>query len=319
MNDFYHHLNVGMYVLYMRINHQNLLIMKKILVPTDFSIPAKNALIYAMHLAKEMQVDVKLCNAIMFPVDVPMAGEVSWPMVEYSTLERESTQDLKTLAKKVEGLFEMELAVDSFHPKLECVTGVGPVCDVVNNFSDSRSVTLIIMGMLGAGGFTQFLLGSSSRAMVETAKIPVLLIPKEFRFRTIQKIAFATDLSEKDIALIEGLADLARKVNAELLLVHVSDQAPEGNSKNQKKIDAFLNEITNKVNYHKIYYEHVWNVGIDNGLEWLSRQGEVSILAMVHRKHHILYRIFKGSHTQRVKNRIQLPLLVLPEILKKKI
>jgi len=293
--------------------------MKKILVPTDFSLPAENAASYAMHLAKEMQVNVKLCNAIKVPIEAPMADQVSWPLVDYSTLERETTENLKILAKKIEWPFDKEAAPDSFHPGVEYSIGVGPVGDVVNNFADNRNISMVVMGMSGAGGITQFLLGSNSRAMVENAEIPILLVPKDIRFKGIHKIAFATDLNEKDIELIHELAGFARTFNAEILLVHVDNKAPEDKSKDQKKIDSFLNEITNKVNYHKIYYEYIWNIDVDNGLEWLAEQGQVSMLAMVHRKHNMFYRIFKGSHTQRVKNRIKLPLLVLPEFFRKRI
>lgn len=293
--------------------------MKKILVPTDFSFPAKNAAFYAMHLATTMQASVKLCNAIMVPVDVPMAAQISWPLVEFSTLEHEAIESLKKLAKGMEAIFENEVEADAFHPPIEYSTGVGSAPDVIAEFSDHNDISMVVMGMHGASGTTQFLLGSSARAMVQDAKIPVLLVPKEARFKGVHKIAFATDLSEKDIELIHKLADFARLFNAQILLVHVNDEGPEDKKENQKKIEAFLNEITNKVNYHKIYYEYVWNIDIDNGLEWLVEHGEVSMLAMVHRKHNIFHKIFKGSHTQRLKNRIKLPLLVLPELLKTRI
>ncbi|WP_199119152.1 universal stress protein [Pedobacter sp. ASV28] len=291
--------------------------MKKILVPTDFSWPAKNAAIYAMHLAKVMQVNVKLCNVIMVPLEIPIMAQASWPLVEYDTLEEESTQELKMTAKKLEKLFETEAILDSFRPAIDYSIGVGSVPEAINTFASNPVVEMIVMGMSGSGGITQFLLGSSSRTIIETAKIPILLIPKNIRFNGIYKIAFATDLGAKDVELIGQLADFAKKFNAEILLVHIGDEAPEG--KHQEKVDHFMKQIGNSVGYAKIDYEYVWNIDINHGLEWFAEHRQVNMLAMVHKKHSVFYRIFNGSHTQHVKDRIKLPLLVIPEFSTKKV
>ncbi|WP_342331669.1 universal stress protein [Pedobacter sp. FW305-3-2-15-E-R2A2] len=289
--------------------------MKKILVPTDFSSAAKNAAHYAMHLAKEMKVDVKLCNAILVPAEAPMAERVAWPLADYSTLKSESEVELRSLVENMKALFELESPTDFYHPRIEAVTDVGWVKDVVTNLAHHQDISLVVMGMSGATGPEKFLMGGNSRALIEAAAFPILLIPKEARFKKIEKIAFATDLGDGDVEMIHLLAGFARIFDAEILLIHISDSSADHQPKDQPAIDIFLNEITNKVNYHKIYYEYVWNVDVDRGLDWLIAQGKISILAMVHRNKSLFSRIFKGSHTQRIKNKIDIPLLVLPESL----
>ena len=125
----------------------------------------------------------------------------------------------------------------------------------------------------------------------------------------MKRIAFATDLTEADLALIHSLALFARPFNAEILIVHISNDEPEAD---QKKIDDFLNEVTCKAHYHKIYYRHVKDMGIDEGLNWLTDHVDIDMLAMVHRKHNFIKRLFEGSHTQRMAVDAKLPLLVFP-------
>lgn len=286
--------------------------MKKILVPTDFSLAAKNAARYAMHLAKEMQANIKLCNAVMVPVEVPLAAHVSVPLVTFETLEDLAEDELKRTAQKMAELDELETAIDSHHPVIDYEVGFGPVTYVVTNVVTNHHVNLVVMGMTGAGGLGQVLFGSSSRAMVEAANFPILFVPFDASYQKLTKIAFATDLSKADIAVIHVLAGFARIFNAEILLVHISDHAPDHDAASRKRIDEFLTEITNKVNYHKIYYQHLLNDRVGDGLDWLAEYGQIQMLAMVHRKQPILYRLFKGSHTQRIRRRIEIPLLVFP-------
>jgi Universal stress protein UspA and related nucleotide-binding proteins len=286
--------------------------MKKILVPTDFSTSAKTAAHYAMHLAKQMKANVKLCNAVMVPLEVPLAAHVAAPIVSFETLEYEVEQELKRWAGKLKEKDALETAPDTFHPLVEHAVGVGSVPDVITNIAANPEVSLTVMGMSGAGGLSKFLLGSSSRAMVEATQTPLLLVPDESRFMGLHKIAFATDLSKTDIAIVHTLAGFARIFNAEILIVHISEKESNNEYNNQHKIDTFLNEVTNKVNYHKIYYQHVMETAVGDGLDWLAEYGQIQMLVMVHRKHNVLHQLFRGSYTQKLKKRIKIPLLVFP-------
>ena len=286
--------------------------MKNILVPTDFSLAAKNAGAYAMHLAKEMKANIKLCNAVMVPVEIPVAAHVSTPLIAFETLEQEAEAGLQRLAMSMEAHEEFTTKADSYRPAVDFTTGVGPVSYVVNDLTKHKDISMVVMGMSGAGGLTQFLMGSNSRALVENASLPVLLIPKEARFKSIHKIAFATDLSKEDITVIHVLAGFARAFNAQLLLTHITEKTEDISAARQLEIDGFLNDITNKVNYHKIYYQRISDKQVDEGLDWLADHAQAQILAMVHRKHGILHRLFKGSHTQRLRKHIEIPLMVFP-------
>lgn len=286
--------------------------MKNILVPTDFSLAAKNAGAYAMHLATEMKTNIKLCNAVMVPVEIPVAAHVATPLIAFETLEQEAEASLQRLAMKMEAAEEFATPADGYRPAVEFATGIGSVTFVVNDLTRHKDVGMVVMGMSGAGGVTQFLMGSNSRAMVENARLPVLLVPKAARFNHIRKIAFATDLSKADVAVIHLLASFARTLNAQLLLVHISSKAEKITMARQEEIDSFLNDITKKVDYHKISYEQISDKEVDEGLDWLADQAQVQVLAMVHRQQSILYRLFKGSHTQRLRKHIEIPLLVFP-------
>lgn len=285
--------------------------MKTILVPTDFSAAANNAARYAMHVAKEIKARVLLCNAMLIPVEGPMAEQIVWPLESYDSLKEAVNYDLQEFAGKL-GSEETDSSIpESFHPAVSCKSEIGAVPDVVRNLFDDAGANMVVMGMSGAGGLSRLFLGSKSRDLIEVARFPVLLIPAGFVFKGIQKIAFATDLSVGDVETIHSLVGLARCFNAEILITHVTDKKYDS-AETQKMVDEFLTHVSNRVNYAKIFYRHVKSMDVDHGLTWLTEHHTIDMLAMVHRPHDTLDNIFKGSHTQKLAKHITIPLLVFP-------
>jgi len=285
--------------------------MKTILVPTDFSAPADNAARYALHLARQMHTNLELCNAMKIPIETPVAAQVAWPLEDYSAIKNPVTDELSFLSERLEQEDRAATGPQSYHPIVSYTSEIGPVKDVVRNIVDERKIGLVVMGMSGSGGLSRFVLGSSSRDMIDIASFPVLLIPSHAPFKRINKIAFATDLSKGDIEVIHSLASFAYYFNAEILITHVTNKKFEKNEE-RKKINAFLSEVTDKANYPKIYYRHIKSINVDHGLDWLYEHGQIDMLAMVHRPHHFLSKLINGSHTQNMARHITIPLLVVP-------
>ncbi|CAN5353268.1 universal stress protein [soil metagenome] len=285
--------------------------MKTILVPTDFSQPAENAARYAIQLAGGLITNIKLVNAFKVPAEAPMAAKVVWPLEDYSSLKNDITGELALLADRLINEEKTKLSQQAYHPLIEYTCGVGSLTEVVRNLTNEQKYAMLVMGMSGAGGLSNFFWGSNSREMIEKANFPVLLIPAETTFNGISKIAFASDLGNDDIHAIHCLAGLARKFNAEIQVVHITDEKYD-EVEHQEKTDAFLDHIKARIDYPKIYYRHVKSINVGHGLDWLTEHGQVEMVAMVHRHHNIFDQIFSGSHTQRLARHIDLPLLAFP-------
>jgi nucleotide-binding universal stress UspA family protein len=285
--------------------------MKRILVPIDFSEPAENAARYALQLAKYLKADMTLCNVFLLPVTVPATAQVSLPGYEYDTLKEENRQELEVVAKRLRIAEKTLPAADFFHPAIECISEAGGVKDVILQIAEDKRVEMVVMGMTGAGPVSRFLFGSVSREMIDNAELPLLLVPSGFLFQKIGKIAFATDLSESDIDVIHSLSGLARYFNADLVVIHITKDKQDDEA-HQKKADSFLNDITCKVNYDKIYYRHMLHTDVEKGLDWVSENDFVDMLVMVHRNLSFIGRLFNFSHTHKKTNHLKVPLLILP-------
>ncbi|MBS7565208.1 universal stress protein [Mucilaginibacter sp. Bleaf8] len=283
--------------------------MKTILVPTDFSAQADNAARYAVQLAKGIKGNVKLCNVVKIPADTIMAAQVAWPLLDYDTAMDDTTASLGRLADQLRLEEEATSSVNSYHPAIEFCCQVGNVTEVVSDFVAQNKAPLVVTGMSGAGAVNRFFLGSSSRDLIHRAAFPVLLVPGSATFSGLQRIAFATDMSESDVHVVHSLASLARHFDAELLLVHVVDN---DDLNEQQKIKTLMADVTNKANYPHIYYRHLHSANVDEGLAWIIENGQIDMLAMVHRQHDFIERLINGSHTFKLVRHTTLPLLVYP-------
>jgi nucleotide-binding universal stress UspA family protein len=283
--------------------------MKTILLPTDFSENATHAVRYAYYLARELKVNIILCNAVVIPAEAPQAGLVVWPLEESDMLLKDSAAELVKLKSSI----EKSRNKTGFHPSISYLNQSGTLTDVVNHITIDEKVDLVVIGTHGSSGLTTLLLGNHSRSMIDGVNSPLLLIPPAAKLLPIKKIAFATDFKnpEQDLHCISALVALAKPLNAKIALTHIyeeSDKSPEF----QKWIHQFLRELPSKVDFSNIKYEMYKSNGAQSGLEWLCDNGKIDVLALMHRSHTFIDSLFRGSQTQKIAGQIPIPLLVFP-------
>ena len=145
--------------------------MKKILVPIDFSDYASNASKYAIALAKILPASLHFFHAIKVPANNPMSGLIVWPLEEYADIKNEADRNL--------ALFLERFLTENSDVPITYSVEIGSVKEVVDKLCEAQNIDLIVMGLAGAGKLTQFIIGSNSKMLIEKAKTPILLIPKQ--------------------------------------------------------------------------------------------------------------------------------------------
>jgi len=281
--------------------------MKTLLFLTDFSDHATHAADYAYKLAKQLKLKLLLCNAVNAAMEIPQTGFVTWPPEYDDALLKDSETELRQLKKQLEHADH----ADGFHPIVSCSSGLGSLIDVVDRASGRHDIALVAMGTHGNGGMSEFLLGNHSRFMINGSKLPLLLIPATATPKRIKKIAFASDFrdQEQDLQNIYDLIPFARLLDAEILLVHVF-KASEATPCTWDK--AFLEKLSNKANYPKIFYRNIIQSNTVKGLNWISEFGQVDIMAMVHKSSGFMANLVGSSHTHKIAGQTTIPLFVFP-------
>ncbi|MFC3560583.1 universal stress protein [Pedobacter jamesrossensis] len=285
--------------------------MKNLLVLTDFSSHAKHVAEYAYSLAKKIDANIILCNAVIVPAEVPQAGLVVWPMEESNVLEEESKSELEKLKEHIK-------KIDHSHdkkPQIGIVNQSGYLQDVVEGLvAADQLIDCVVMGTHG-DGFGGFLLGNHTRNMIESLSLPLLLIPSKTRIAPFKNIYFASDLSDthEDGAFLRKLIPLARAFKAEIFIAHISTPKNLTSNISEKTKDMML-AFSSDLGYPGIHFIRINEENTTNGLEKLMASSAMDLLVMVHRKKNFLNRWLNGSVTEKLAKDLNFPMLIFSAV-----
>jgi nucleotide-binding universal stress UspA family protein len=98
-----------------------------------------------------------------------------------------------------------------------------PVSTIVE-YARDHQIDLIVLGSHGRTGLLRVLLGSAAEAVVRHADCPVLVVKAhgELKLRSQGPVLCAIDVNEFDQSLVDLAAGLAKQLNAELNLLHIT-------------------------------------------------------------------------------------------------
>lgn len=269
--------------------------MKKILVPTDFSPVADNALKYAIDIAAEFKSELLLYHVYSFHRKI----DFDW----------NSPEDEQPFVKKIER--QMNFTKEKFMKKIkhkgvaiQTIVEEDSVYSLFTRKVEKHDISLIIMGSKGASGLEKVIFGSVAATALEMAKVPVLVVPPDSSFVPLKHIVMATDLNEVSTSILSPLQKLVFKFNAKMTILNVnsgmSKGALHGTNLYFKDIETIFNEIPVDKNINESINEFV-------------KKNKFDLMCMVKREKGFFKKIFERSITKtQVYNSI-LPLLVLPE------
>ncbi len=159
--------------------------MKTILVPTDYSEVAYNAERYAIELAKTFDSKFILFHAYHRPI---LLSSLALLFADQE-LEKFNFERLKAEEYIIKHECCDKVGTESLAYKGRAVDGILQVIK-------ERPVDYIIMGITGSGLLSEVLIGSTTLAVIKKTKIPVFVIPKEAKYKTIKKIVFIHNYEE---------------------------------------------------------------------------------------------------------------------------
>ena len=234
--------------------------MKTILVPTDFSKEAENAVKVAAQLAKKHDFEIILLHMLELPLNQLNAGSgVPTDLPEAVYFMKLAHKEFETVMKKdyLKGLTVHEMV--DFN---EISIGILETCK-------KHDVDLIIMGSNGAEGIKELFIGSTTEKIVRTSNTPVLVIKNDHEHFDIKEFVFASDFKNDNKETYSQAVKLAELFGAKIHLLYVNTPSNftttatskvrmmefiEGNSFNNYTISIYNDETVEKgvLNFSKI-------------------------------------------------------------------
>lgn len=271
---------------------------KKILVPTDFSAVAYNAIQYAASLAAILQAEILLFHTYSLPI-LSMDTPQSVVSGEIDIIEKVAEERLNIIIDKIHEIDE----------KVSChfLYRLGAPVDEILKIIDIEKIDLTVMGTSGGGVIKQVTAGSNTAQIVGDAPCPILAIPENAVYAVIRKMAFATDFLDDDFQAINQLAVLANFFGAEIIIAHVSTR---DRKKDKDLLDWFKELTYEKTIYSNISFQLLEHEDIQEGINVFMLDNEIDLLAMSTKKRNFLNKLLHPSQAKKMVYLTKKPLMV---------
>lgn len=274
--------------------------MKNILVPTDFSKSAENALDYAIEIAKLTGSDLVLFHAYQLPLET---GEVPiTPSTE--EIEEQIIKSLKNSERYITG----KGAGIKVRSEYKC----GFPVEEISLCAEKNKVDLIVMGLHGAGFLKEKLIGSVATVLIKSSRCPVMVINQNVKFKSLKKIVFAFDYTEmkyKDV--LAPVIDFASLFKSHIFIFNVVKPQLQPVSSVSKAADGMKLAHALGDTEHSFHYSE--NEDITEGINKFIMDNEIDLVVMVPHKHSPLHNLFNPSQTRKMAFHTRIPLLTLSE------
>ena len=269
--------------------------MKRILVPTDFSIQAENALKVAAQIALKNDSDIYLEHSLNMPSHLNDMGQTG-------TLP-ESLYFMRLAQNEFEKLLKRPYLSDIDVYK---AIGHGEIYDDIKQTVKEKEIDLVVMGSHGLSGFKEMFIGSNTEKVVRTSNIPVLVIKNEHGNFEINDFVFATDFSEECRKPFDEAQKFARDVGAKMHLLYVNTPSgfkttPEANEMMENFIKGMGVE-----NYTLNVYN---DSSVEKGILSFASENNAQLVGMSTHGRKGIAHFFNGSISEDLVNHAQMPVI----------
>lgn len=221
--------------------------MKKILVPTDFSQDAANALDFAIQFNEVVKGEIVLMHVLELPASTVNYGADITAATAEVVYRRELidgiSRDLHQLADKVRAAGQ-QAAIR---------TEYGSPYKSIGVEVEEERADWVIMGSRGASGLKEVFLGSNAERVIRHSTCPVITVQEPTDLTAIKNMVFASDLRSEGDAVVAKAKEFQKLFGLNMHVVRVktpynflTDEAAK------KELDAFasrnnLEDYTNNV------------------------------------------------------------------------
>jgi len=271
--------------------------MKKILVPTDFSKSADNAMNFALELALRSGAAVHALHVI-FPnegVDNDIYSAL-W-IDEYYERRKHDLEKWAARFRKKQAFKGLTITTSG---------EIGFPVSMIKKIVQDQNADLIVMGTTGATGLRGAVMGATASGVVSAVHTPVLAIPGKARFLRHADYVLATDFDMRiDKDSVDVLKEILRIQDAGIHILHILNKpGEEPNKALEDKVKQLLTGTA-----CQFHYLHAASVpgGINNFIETIGANG----LVVISHHHSFLYKLIFQRVSRVLTEHVKVPILAL--------
>ncbi len=275
--------------------------MKTIIIPTDFSPIATNAMNYGADMAIAINANVLLLHVYQVPVSM---SDVPVVILSVDELKKEAEERLTDMKTSVEHITSGKL-------KVYTEARLGDVVDELEDLCDKIKPLAVVMGTKGASGIERAMFGSVTLTAIRHLTWPVICVPpgKEFG-QGIKKIGFACDFKKVvETTPIHFVRDIIKEFNAELHVLNVDYENRHFKPETPEQ-SLLLHTMLEDVNP---IYHFIEQKDIEEGINEFAEKNNLDLIIAIPKKHKLLEGVFKPSSTKQLVFDSHIPVMCVHE------
>src|ERR1700744_1465219 len=223
--------------------------MKNILIFNDFSPEAEHATELALLLAGKTNTNLYVWNTFD-KYENPVARELA--------VGHANEEDAEIMADNTSWILKLESKLNwenGLIPAVKFIEGLDYAPSHVLSIVRKYDVGILIRGIAGDG---EDILHIEAEVLSCSTKsgVPILLIPEKFEYKLFEKIVYATDLRFCRREIVIFLTQLAKPINASVLIANISAQGLPHMEDNYART-VFADTILSRDNQEHIYFSNI--------------------------------------------------------------
>ncbi|NER16830.1 universal stress protein [Spongiivirga citrea] len=281
--------------------------MKRILLPTDFSENAYNAISYAVQLYRDVECEFYLMHTFTPSTSSAHAGGL---FDAYSALKLQEIEQAtaKRQLKKIEARLQKDYP-NANHSYFS-IASFNLLVSEMKNLISEKDIDVVIMGTKGATGAKEIFIGTNTMYAIKKLKCPVIAVPSDFKYETPKEILFPTDYklnkSNKYLPLLRSFCD---EHNSRLHILNAYYSVPL--DEKQEEVKAFLDDFFTGS-------AHLFHIAegqdLIEAIEAFETKHKVNFLVMIHNKHNLFENILFRPIINQMVYHTNVPFLVIPSV-----
>jgi nucleotide-binding universal stress UspA family protein len=275
--------------------------MKTIIIPTDFSPIANNAMNYGVNMAMAIHANVLLLHVYQIPVAV---SDVPVVMVSAEELKKDTEEKLAIEKANIEHLTSGKL-------KIYTEARLGDVVDELEELCNNIKPFAVVMGTKGTTAIERIMFGSNTLTAIRHLTWPIIGVPPGKEYGPgIKKIGFACDFKKVvETTPVHFVKDIVSEFNAELHVLNV-DYENRNFKPDVPEQSLLLHTMLEDVNPK---YHFIQNRDVEEGINEFAEKNNLDLIISIPKKHKLLEGIFKPSSTKKMLFQSHIPVMCVHE------
>ncbi len=279
--------------------------MRKILVPTDFSDNAFNALKYACQVFKYEKCEIFIMHAY---ADEVYQQDKLTKRSKLDVLKEEISRNSERQLKKV--LEEVKHQYPNPQHNYKIVSAFGSLIDEVDDLVNAENMDIVVMATRGETNDRSITFGSTTLQVLKYISCPVLAIPEGFEYHAPKEVLFTTNYlvpyKRRELKL---LCDMSGSFRSTIHMLYIDPIKKL--SLRQEDNQQFLRDSLPKA---KLLFETSQEKDKTIAITKYIVHKDIDMLVLVNSRHSFLEDMLSQSTIDKIGLHLKIPFLVMQNL-----